>query len=74
MSLPQSARARPLAPGPALCRPAGAVGCSSDRVGGGPEIKDSRPAQVVYARNLELLATPKEDDVARAVKKVMYRK
>ena len=26
-----------------------------------------------YARNLELLATPHEDDVARAVKKVMYR-
>jgi pyruvate dehydrogenase E1 component beta subunit len=26
-----------------------------------------------YARNLELLATPKEDDVARAVKKVLYR-
>jgi len=25
-----------------------------------------------YARNLELLATPKEDDVMRAVKKVMY--
>ena len=26
-----------------------------------------------YARNLELLATPHEEDVARAVKKVMYR-
>ena len=26
-----------------------------------------------YARNLELLATPHEDDVARGVKKVMYR-
>ncbi len=26
-----------------------------------------------YARSLELLATPHEDDVARAVKKVMYR-
>jgi len=26
-----------------------------------------------YARNLELLATPHEDDVVRAVKKVMYR-
>lgn len=26
-----------------------------------------------YARNLELLATPKEDDVMRAVKKVLYR-
>jgi pyruvate dehydrogenase E1 component beta subunit len=26
-----------------------------------------------YARNLELLATPHEDDVAKAVKKVMYR-
>jgi pyruvate dehydrogenase E1 component beta subunit len=26
-----------------------------------------------YARNLELLATPHEDDIARAVKQVMYR-
>jgi pyruvate dehydrogenase E1 component subunit beta len=26
-----------------------------------------------YARNLELLATPHEEDIAKAVKRVMYR-